>query len=126
MFAACFAGLLLADVAHWAELADAVFFLAATLTAYYVRPSGLLLVVVSPPLLFFAACLASRLAAGAVGLASAGTGGGAGGSAGVIGGTGDMLGAAAGWLVAGMAVSVTIGLLRGLRGELRALLGARR
>jgi hypothetical protein len=113
VFAACFAGLLLADLAHWAQLADAVFFLSATLTAYYVRRGGLLPVVVSPPLLFFAACLASRAVAGAVGLVSTGA-------------TGDTLAAAVGWLVAGTAVAVTIGLLRGLRAELRELLGTRR
>jgi hypothetical protein len=127
IFTACFLGLLVADLARWAELADAVFFLAATLTAYYVRPHGLLPVVVSPPLLFFAACLTSRAAAGAVGLASVSAAASASaGSASVLGGTAETLAAGVGWLVAGTAVSVTIGLLRGMRGELRALLGARR
>src|SRR4029077_8010484 len=55
VFAGCFLGLLVADWANWGELADAVFFMASSLTAYYVRPSGLLPVVVSPPLMFFAA-----------------------------------------------------------------------
>jgi hypothetical protein len=122
MFAACFGGLLVADLVRWPELADAVYFLAATLSVYYVRPDGLLPVVASPPLLFFAACLAEKTARWALAAASA-----AAGSAGVIGGTGDALAAAAGWLVAGTVVSVAIALLRGLPAELRALVpGARR
>jgi len=119
MFAVCFLGLLLADLAHWAELADAVFFLAATLAAYYVRPDGLLLVVASPPLLFFAACLAEKATALLLSLAS--------GSAGVLGGTVTVLSASLGWLVAGSVVNIAIALLRGLRAELQDLmLGVRR
>jgi hypothetical protein len=106
VFAACFFGLLVADWAHWGELADAVFFMAASLTAYYVRPSGLLPVVVSPPLLFFVACAAEKTLtspgrAGAIVAALAGS---------------------AGWLLAGMGLTVVIALLRGLPSEVRALI----
>jgi hypothetical protein len=113
IFAACFLGLLVADLARWAELADAVFFLAATLTAYYVRPHGLLPVVVSPPLLFFFASVTEKATARLLSLAS--------GSAGILGGTVAVLGTSVGWLLAGTVVTIVIALLRGLRGQLQAL-----
>ena len=108
VFGACFTGLLIADWANWQELADAVFFLASSLTAYYVRPGSLLPVVASPPLLFLAACLAVS-ALTAPGLPA---------TAERIAVT---LGGAAWWMVVGMALSVAIALLRGLRAEIRAL-----
>lgn len=108
VFGACFIGLLIADWANWQELADAVFFLASSLTAYYVRPGSLLPVVASPPLLFLAACL----------VVSALTAPGLPATAERIAVT---LGGAAWWMVVGMALSVAIALLRGLRAEIRAL-----
>ena len=108
VFGACFTGLLIADWANWQELADAVFFLASSLTAYYVRPGSLLPVVASPPLLFLAACL----------VVSALTAPGLPATAERIAVT---LGGAAWWMVVGMALSVAIALLRGLRAEIRAL-----
>jgi uncharacterized protein DUF6542 len=109
VFAACFFGLLVAYWAHWSELADAVFFMASTLTAYYVRPSGLLPVVVSPPLLFFVACAVEKA------LTSSGPGA-------AFEATVTALGGSAGWLLAGTGVTVVIALLRGLPSEVRALL----
>ncbi|HTU75454.1 MAG TPA: DUF6542 domain-containing protein [Trebonia sp.] len=106
VFGACLTGLLVADLAHWGELADAVFFQASTLTAYYVRPGSLLPVVVSPPVLFLAACAAAS-AVTSPGMAD-----------GSVAGT---LARAAWWLLAGMALTVAIGLLRGLRAEVLAL-----
>ena len=108
VFGACFTGLLIADWANWQELADAVFFLASSLAAYYVRPGSLLPVVVSPPLLFLAACLA----------ASALTAPGLPATAERIAVT---LGGAAWWLLVGMTLSVAIAWLRGLRAEIRTL-----
>ena len=62
-FATCFLGVFAADWAHWGALAGAVFFMASSLTAYYVKRSGLLPVVVSPPLLFFFAVSYTHLRA---------------------------------------------------------------
>jgi hypothetical protein len=113
VFAACFFGLLLADLASWEELADAVFFMASSLAAYYVRRGGLLSVVVSAPLLFFFACLLEKMLT-APGLLSA------------LDGTGDVLAGAAPWLFAGTGLTVAIALRRGLRREVRALVLALR
>ena len=113
VFGTCFAGLLIADWAHWGELADAVFFMASSLTAYYVRPNGLLPVVVSTPLLFFAACVLEK-AATAPGLVAA------------LQGTLVALAGCAPWLFAGTALTVAIAVLRGLRGQVRALVLALR
>jgi hypothetical protein len=109
VFAACFFGLLVADWAHWAELADAVFFMASSLTAYYVRPSGLLPVVVSPPVLFFVACAAEKT------LTSSGP-------AAALEAIVAALAGSAGWLLAGTGLTVVIALLRGLPSEVRALI----
>ena len=108
VFATCFLGLLVADWARWGELADAVFFMASSLTAYYVRPSGLLPVVVSPPLLFFFACVLEKEATSPGMLAA-------------FAATRTALAGSAPWLFAGTALTVAIALLRGLRGEVRAL-----
>jgi hypothetical protein len=108
VFGTCFAGLLVADLAHWEELADAVFFMASSLTAYYVRRGSLLPVAVSPPLLFFVAMALEKLVI-ASGMPAA------------MEGTLVMLAGAAPWLFAGTAVTVGIALLRGLRCEVRTL-----
>ena len=109
VFTACFFGLLVAHWAHWSELAYAVFFMASTLTAYYVRPSGLPPVVVSPPLLFFVACAAEKA------LTSSGP-------TAAFQATVAALAAAAGWLFAGTGLTVVIALLRGLPSQVRALI----
>jgi hypothetical protein len=113
VFAACFLGLLVADWANWGELADAVFFMASSLTVYYVRPSGLLPVVVSPPLLFFFACVLEKA------LISSGT-------LSAFSGTVVALANSAGWLFAGTGLTILIALLRGLRAEVRTLVLALR
>jgi len=113
VFAVCFLGLLVADWANWGELAYAVFFMASSLTAYYVRPAGLLPVVVSPPLLFFAACVLEKVLTSA-GLLTA------------FSGTVVALANSAGWLFAGTALTILIALLRGLRSEVRDLVVALR
>jgi Domain of unknown function (DUF6542) len=113
VFATCFFGMLLADWARWGELADAVFFMASSLTAYYVRPSGLVPVVVSPPLLFFSACALEKMLT-SPGLSAA------------FGGTVAALAGSAGWLLAGTGLTIAIALLRGLRSEVRALVLALR
>jgi uncharacterized protein DUF6542 len=108
MFVTCFLGLLIADWTNWEELADAVFFMASSLTAYYVRPGSLLPVAVSPPLLFFVAIALEKLAIVSGTLAA-------------LEGTLVMLAGAAPWLFAGTALTVGIALLRGLRREVRTL-----
>jgi hypothetical protein len=108
VFAACFLGLLAADWTSWEELADAVFFMATSLAAYYVRRGGLLPVVVSSPLLFFLACVLEKVP-GSPGLLPA------------LDKTSDVLAGAAVWLFAGTGLTVAIALLRGLRGEVRVL-----
>jgi hypothetical protein len=108
VFGACFTGLLFSNWLNWGELADAVFFMASSLTAYYVRPGSLLPVVVSPPLLFLAASLASSAIT----------------ASGVLAGLEGLLVTLAGvawWMLAGMALTVLIALVRGLRTEVRAL-----
>jgi hypothetical protein len=113
VFGTCFLGLLMAGWANWAELAGAVFFMASTLTAYYVRRSGLLPVVVSPPLLFFTACVLAKTVA-------------SGGPFSAFGGTMATLAGSAGWLFAGTGLTIVIAMLRGLPSEVRALVIALR
>jgi hypothetical protein len=108
VFAACFLGLLAADWVSWAELADAVFFLASSLAAYYVRRGGLLPVVVSTPLLFFFACLLEKTLT-SPGLLPA------------LDDTRNVLAGAAAWLFAGTGLTVAIAVARGLGREVRAL-----
>jgi hypothetical protein len=103
IFGTCFAGVLVATWAHWQDLGSAVFFLASTLTAYYVRPGNLLPVVVSAPLLFLLACLAVSVLVPALALLPT-------------------LAGVAWWMLAGMVVTIGIALLRGLRAEVRELL----
>jgi hypothetical protein len=108
MFGMCFLGLLIADWANWGELADATYFMASSLTAYYVRPSSLLPVAVSAPVLFFLACALEKVMT----------------SSGVLTALGGVLVAladSAPWLFAGTALTVAIALLRGLSGEVRTL-----
>jgi hypothetical protein len=108
VFGTCFLGLLIADWAHWEEFADAVFFMASSLTAYYVRPGSLLTVAVSPPLLFFGATLLEEM------LTASGT-------LDIFEGILVTLADAAWWLFAGTALTVAIALVRGLRREVVSL-----
>lgn len=108
VFGTCFLGLLIADWANWPELADAVFFMSSSLTAYYVRPGSLLPVAVSPPLLFFVAMALEKLVIAPGMLAAF--------SRALV-----ALADAAPWLFAGTALTVVIALLRGLAREVRTL-----
>jgi len=103
VFCACFTGLLVASWADWKELGYAVFFVASTLTAYYVRPGHLLPVVVSAPLLFLLACLTASVVTPSLALLST-------------------LAGVAWWMLAGMSLTVGIALRRGLRAEVQELL----
>jgi hypothetical protein len=108
VFGTCFLGLLIADWAHWEEFADAVFFMASSLTAYYVRPGSLLPIAVSTPLLFFGATLLEET------LMTSGT-------LEIFEGILITLADAAWWLFAGTALTVAIALIRGLRREVVSL-----
>jgi hypothetical protein len=101
VFVACFLGLLIADWTAWESLAFAVFFMASSLTVYYVRPGSLLPVLVSPPLLFFSAMLAEKFA-----LAS--------GPLSAFEGTVVSLADAAPWLLAGTVLTLFIAVCRGV------------
>ncbi len=103
VFGACSTGLLVASWADWEELGYAVFFVASTLTAYYVRPGHLLPVVVSAPLLFLLACLTASVVMPSLALLST-------------------LAGVAWWMLAGMSLTVGIALRRGLRAEVQELL----
>jgi len=102
IFGACLAGLLVAAWASWQELGYAVFFMASSLTVYYVRAGSLLPVVVAAPLLFLLACLTASVLMPSLALLST-------------------LAGAACWLLAGMTLTVVIGLTRGLPAEVRQL-----
>lgn len=104
IFGACLAGLLVATWAGWQELGYAVFFMASSLTVYYVRAGSLLPVVVSAPLLFLLACLTASVLMPSLALLST-------------------LAGAAWWLLASMVLTVVIGLTRGLHSEVRDLWG---
>jgi|tagenome__1003787_1003787.scaffolds.fasta_scaffold20984222_5 hypothetical protein len=102
IFGACLAGLLVATWAGWQELGYAVFFMASSLTVYHVRAGSLLPVVVAAPLLFLLACLTASVLMPSLALLST-------------------LAGAAWWLLAGMTLTVMIGLTRGLPAEVRQL-----
>jgi uncharacterized protein DUF6542 len=108
MFGVCFLGLLVAGWADWGELADATYFMASSLTAYYVRPGCLLPVAVSAPLLFFLACALEKAMTSSGALAA-------------LEGTLVALADSAPWLFAGTVLTVAIALLRGLSAEIRTL-----
>jgi hypothetical protein len=108
MFAASFVGLLLSDWLNWGALGDAVFFMSSGLAAFYVRQGSLLPVVVTPPLLFFTACvLVKMITAADTDSAAAGT---------MV-----TLANSAPWLFAGTGLVLSIAMARGLTGEVRAL-----
>jgi hypothetical protein len=108
VFGMCFLGLLVADWANWGELAAATYFMASSLTVYYVRPGCLLPVAVSAPLLFFLACTLEKAMTSSGVLTT-------------LEGVLVALADSAPWLFAGTALTVAIALLRGLRAEVRTL-----
>jgi hypothetical protein len=103
IFGACLFGLLIATWTGWAQLSYATFFMASSLTAFYVRPGNLLPVVVSAPLLFLLACLTASVLLPSLALITE-------------------LAGVAWWMLGGMALTITIALIRGLRSEIRDLL----
>jgi hypothetical protein len=98
-----FIGLLAAAWLGWSVLAGLAFMLGCVLAAWYAAPSGLLTVVVSPPLLFLGALVLVNALTGSGGLLFS-----------VVLGSVVMLAGLAPWLAAGMILTVIIALVRGL------------
>jgi hypothetical protein len=108
VFAASVAGCLIASWAHWDAFAGWVFFMVSGLSAYYVRPGVVLPVIVSPPAIFGIAIVLAKFIT-APGLLSAL-------SSAVV-----TLAGVAGWMFTGMALTIAIGLGRGVTAEFRQL-----
>jgi hypothetical protein len=61
LFGITFAGLLIAAWTGWNTLADALFMMSCGLVAWYTKSSGLRMLVVCPPLVFFAGSLLAQV-----------------------------------------------------------------
>jgi hypothetical protein len=110
LFALTFVSLLLATWTGWGILADAAFVCACGVVTYHTRTSGLRTLVVSPPLLFLAACIcAEALTASGAFLAAEGT---------LV-----TLGTSAPWLFTGTALTVVVAIARGYRPSIHRRLG---
>jgi hypothetical protein len=105
LFAACFLTLLLADWTGWSALADVAFVAGGAAAAWYTKPGALLPLVVSPPVIFFCACVCAELLT-ASGLFAIATG--------IL----ITLGTASPWLFTGTALIFAVALTRGLPGEI--------
>jgi hypothetical protein len=103
-----FLGLIVSDWLDWGMFADATFVAACVVIACYAKPSDLLPVAVCPPLAFFLACVCAKLATSAGGTSAAE-------------GTLVTLATSAPWLFLGTAVTILIGLRRGLLDNIRDL-----
>jgi hypothetical protein len=108
LFAACFFGLLIAAWTGWSDVADVVFVMTCGVVTCYTRAGGLRVVVVSPPLAFFAgSVLAEALTApDTFSVAER-----------IL----VTLGSSAPWLFTGTALTVAIALGRGYRPEMPAM-----
>jgi Domain of unknown function (DUF6542) len=103
-----FLGLIVSDGLGWGMFANGTFVAACILVACYAKPTDLLPVMVCPPLTFFVACVGDKLitSSGATSAAE---------------GTLVTLATSAPWLFLGTAVTILIGLRRGLLDNLREL-----
>jgi hypothetical protein len=109
LFAACFLALLLAWATGWSALPDLAFVGGCGAGAWYTKRGAQLPLAVSPPLVFFLACLLVQwlTTSGFLPLAT---------------GIFVTLGTSAPWLFGGTAITVAIGLYRGLGNEVIDLL----
>jgi len=103
-----FLGLIVSDGLGWGIFANGTFVVTCILMACYVKPSDLLPVTVCPPLAFFVACVCEKLITSSGGTAAAE-------------GTLVTLATSAPWLFLGTALTILIGLRRGLLGNIRDL-----
>jgi hypothetical protein len=108
LLALTFLGLLMAGWLNWGVLGDVVFVAACVVITCGTKRSDLLPVVVCPPLVFLIACVCAKVATSAGGTSA-------------LEGTLVTLGNSAPWLFAGTALTIVIGLGRGLLGALRDL-----
>jgi hypothetical protein len=109
LFATCFLTLLLAAVTGWTALPDLAFVVGCGAGAWYTKRGALLPLAVSPPLIFFLSCLLAQW------LTAAGT-------FATLTGIFVTLGTSAPWLYLGTALTIAIGLYRGLGSEIADLL----
>jgi hypothetical protein len=109
LFAACFLTQLLASATGWSAIPDMAFVGGCAAGAWYTKRGALLPLAVSPPLIFFLACLAVQWFT-ASGLFT------------TLTGIFVTLGTSAPWLFLGTALTVVIGSCRGLGSEIADLL----
>jgi hypothetical protein len=109
LFVACVLALLLAAATGWSALGDMAFVGGCGAGAWYTKRGAILPLAVSPPLVFFLACLLVQWMTAPGGLA-------------LLTGIFLTLGTSAPWLFLGTALTVGIGLYRGLGGEVVDLL----
>jgi hypothetical protein len=104
LFAVCFFSLLLAEWTGWSALGDLGFVGGCAAAAWYAKRGALLAIVISPPVIYFTACLMSEW------LTSSGT-------FALFEGIFVTLGTSAPWLFFGTLLTLGITLCRGLAGE---------
>jgi len=104
------AGLLAGSLLGWTVLAGLAFAIGCAAAARYTRPADLLTVVVTPPLLFFAALVAVKTVTATGNLLLS-----------VAEGTALTLAALAPWLIAGVTLTLIVTWIRGLPRCVRAL-----
>lgn len=109
LFVVCVLALLLTAVTGWSALGDMAFVGGCGAGAWYTKRGAMLPFAVSPPLIFFLACLLVQWMT-------------APGSLALLTGIFLTLGTSAPWLFLGTALTVGIGLYRGLGGEVVDLL----
>ena len=109
LFATCFLSLLLAAVTGWSAIPDIAFVGGCGAGAWYTKRGALLPLAVSPPLIFFTSCLLVQWIT-------------ASGTFATLAGIFVTLGTSAPWLYLGTALTVVIGLYRGLGSEVVDLL----
>jgi hypothetical protein len=102
LFAASLLGLLVAAWTGWTAAADAIFVLSCGVVAYYTREKGLRVVVVCPPLAFFAGSVCAQLITAPDSFSAA---------EGIL----VTLGTSTPWLFIGTALTMAIALGRGYR-----------
>lgn len=104
MFAVCFLALLLVDWTGWSACGDVVFIAGCAGAAYLTRRGSLLVVAVTPPLIYFLAALAAAF------LTTSGT-------FSLLSGLFITLGTSAPWLFLGTGMALGIATFRGLPEE---------
>jgi hypothetical protein len=105
LFALCFLSLLFAELTGWSAVGDLGFVGGCVAAGWYTKRGSLLAVTISPPLIYFAACLITEWLTSSETFT-------------LLEGIFVTLGTSAPWLFTGSAVTLAIGLWRGLPGEI--------